>query len=1261
MSRTEDPRFHRQGALVELTFDGEPVEAIEGETIAAALVAAGRHTLGHDRDGNPRGLFCGMGVCFECLVSVDGGPGVRACLAKVAPGMRVRSLDYRVALDASPAPIPESRAARETGAGERRADDRRQGERANDERHQGERAEDEEDECEGVECEGVECEGVEGEEVEGEGFKDEAVEGEEVEGERFKDEAVEGEEVEGEGFEDEGIEGEEVEGEEVEGEKGPARRCDLLILGAGPAGLAAAEAAARHGRTVIVVDERPEPGGQYFKPLAPSQAFSAGRPADEQYAEGRALLERTLSAGAEIISGATAWSAHRAESGEITLALTSSPHPPPSPGQAPPPSSGQAPPPGSGQAEPARPGVLDRQSSGQAEPARPGVLDRQSSGQAEPARSGVLDRQSSGQAEPASPGVLDRQSSGQAEPARPGVLDRQSSGQAEPARPGVLDRQSSGQAEPPKVGCPELRGDREPGDRQEAGCPEFVSGQKAGCPELGGGPELGGDPEPGDRQRSGCPELVSAGQLIVASGAYERAVPFPGWTLPGVVTTGAAQSLLRSYRVAVGKRVLVAGNGPLNLQVASELIAAGVHVVAVAETAPAPLPKRAGAALRALWEAPALVWAGLAYRRTLRARGVPVLHGHRIAAVEGEGRVSRALLEPVDGAGARRTLDVDAVCVGYGFLPSNEIARLLGCEFDAIGPGHLVPRRGGEGRTTVPNVFLVGDGGAFGGARVAMAEGRLAAAAALRASGVAVPPDAPAERALARHRRFQRALWALFAAPDPGLELAEDDTLVCRCESVSLARVRALVRGGARDLRALKCASRAGMGRCQGRYCTANLARLLERETGALPDARALFAPQVPAKPVPVDALAAERPEWSGYRPAPVDAPVGAIPRARAAPGTDADVLVIGAGVVGICAAYDLARAGVSTLLVDRGAPNGQASGGNAGSLHLQLLSFDAAAGATETRSPALRTLALQAEGIALWQALAEELGADLELQITGGLMVAESAADLAFLERKTAAERSVGVEAEVIGPAELRALAPAVSSAMIGAAYCPGEGKINPLAATPAILAAACEAGLATRFGVAVTGIERAGGGYLVATDAGAIRCRRIVNAAGGWSRAIAALAGLDLPVLSAPQQMIVTEPAAPLVGHLLAHAHRHLTMKQARSGNLIIGGGWFAGFDPALGRPVTLPESIGGNLWAARRVVPAVAGLNVIRTWAAVGVSIDGAPILGEAPGHPGFYNAVGANGYTMGPIMGRVTAELITTGHAEHDIRGFTLERF
>jgi glycine/D-amino acid oxidase-like deaminating enzyme len=118
---------------------------------------------------------------------------------------------------------------------------------------------------------------------------------------------------------------------------------------------------------------------------------------------------------------------------------------------------------------------------------------------------------------------------------------------------------------------------------------------------------------------------------------------------------------------------------------------------------------------------------------------------------------------------------------------------------------------------------------------------------------------------------------------------------------------------------------------------------------------------------------------------------------------------------------------------------------------------------------------------------------------------------------------------------------------------------------------------------------------------------------------------------------------------------------MKQLGSGGLVIGGAWTAQYSPGQNLNVTTRPSVEGNLWVAGRVLPQLAGLHVLRTWAGMNVNIDGAPIVGEAPGAPGFYNAVTSNGYTLAPAVGRITADLLTRGRTDVDVTPYRLDRF
>jgi thioredoxin reductase len=358
-------------------------------------------------------------------------------------------------------------------------------------------------------------------------------------------------------------------------------------------------------------------------------------------------------------------------------------------------------------------------------------------------------------------------------------------------------------------------------------------------------------------------------RLVLATGAYERGVPVPGWTLPGFMTTGAAQTLMRAYQVLPGRRVLVTGNGPLNLQVAAEIVRDGGEVVALCELAAFRSPRRAPAAARMALATPALMAEGARLAAVIHRARVPVLTGWAVVRAEGDGAVERAVVARIDAAGravagTERVFDVEAICAGYGFLPSNELARTLGAahRFEPA-RGQLAAVVDGRGRSSLDGVWIAGDSGGTGGARLARAVGFLAgldAARSLRRSPSTSleGEEREAKRERDRSRRFQAALWGLFAAPRLVDQLALPDTLVCRCEEVSLAAVNASFADGAGAIGAVKRVTRAGMGRCQGRYCASILAAIAARRGAAELTEEDWFAPAPPFKPMPVAEAAAD-------------------------------------------------------------------------------------------------------------------------------------------------------------------------------------------------------------------------------------------------------------------------------------------------------------------------------------------------------------------------------------------------------------------
>ena len=547
------------GRELKFRFDGETITALEGETIAAALSAAGIVAFRRTPSGAPRGLYCGMGACFDCVRDRE-----RPHRPPRLHGKSRRWHGGHRRVPAQPAPLVPDPST--------------------------ETAED--------------------------------------------------------------------------------QACDVLVAGAGPAGLAAAIAAAEAGASVIVLDEREAPGGQFHKPLYPSHADAAP---DAQFREGNDLRKRAAAAGVTIETSATVWGAFAAD--EVAA---------------------------------------------------------------------------------------------------------------------IVDARAI---------------------------------------------------------------TFHPRRLILAPGAHERPVPVPGWTLPGVMTTGALQTLARAQRVSPAARVLIAGNGPLNLQLACELIAGGVQVAAVVEAAPWPGAAALAHSWKMLRSDPSLARQGVHYVATLSRAGVPVLWASRVAALEGEERV--AAVRIVTPSGERR-FEAGVVALNLGFQPETGLARALDIphRFVDLGLGHLATEADADGHTAVAGVFAVGDGATLGGSRIALARGRLAGLAAARELGFKAPDDAAARKLLARAQAFQDALWTLFRPPPP--EELDDATIVCRCEEITAGQLRAELAAGLHSLAALKKATRAGMGRCQGRFCAATVARLCPDA----PAAENFAAPRLPIKPVPAAALMFEAGEF---------------------------------------------------------------------------------------------------------------------------------------------------------------------------------------------------------------------------------------------------------------------------------------------------------------------------------------------------------------------------------------------------------------
>jgi glycine/D-amino acid oxidase-like deaminating enzyme len=377
----------------------------------------------------------------------------------------------------------------------------------------------------------------------------------------------------------------------------------------------------------------------------------------------------------------------------------------------------------------------------------------------------------------------------------------------------------------------------------------------------------------------------------------------------------------------------------------------------------------------------------------------------------------------------------------------------------------------------------------------------------------------------------------------------------------------------------------------------------------------------------------------------------------------ECDVLVVGGGIVGMCASLDLAREGRDVVMVDDGRHSGTTA--NAGSLHVQMQSRFVRL-YPDLVPNVERSLPLYPASVQRWRDLADELAADMEIRITGGLMVAEDAQEYEFLAAKCAREQALGLDVHMIDRAELTRIAPYLGEAVFGAELCRQEGKLNPLRANEALRVALDALGVRRLPRSRVAGLCPVGRRMAAVVEDGEGRrelsAGHVVLAAGAGVAELAAMLGARIPTEAEPLHMNITEAAPPLIGHLVQHADRMITLKQLGAGNVVIGGGWPARFAGPDRFPTVEPASMVANLGLAQHIVPRLGAMRVIRTWAGVNTTADGQCILGPVPGHPAVTVAVpGDAGYTLGPLVGRIAAALAAGRDPGIDVAAYAPARF
>lgn len=315
---------------------------------------------------------------------------------------------------------------------------------------------------------------------------------------------------------------------------------------------------------------------------------------------------------------------------------------------------------------------------------------------------------------------------------------------------------------------------------------------------------------------------VSAGRaLLLAGGAQERPVPFPGWTLPGVMSAGAAQILMKSAGM-LPRGAILAGSGPLLYLVASQLIHAGAPPVALVETQTRAMMARAAWHLPGALRCSPVLVKGLGLLRRIRAAGVPQYTGAGGFRVE-PGKDGEITFH-FTAKGRAQQITAPLLLTHQGVVPATHMSRAAGVSHRWNQTQQAYQPEVDEfGRTNVAGIHIAGDGAGISGAEAAAFAGELAALDILRQAG-RIPGDAfearaaPVRKVLKRARAVRPFLDAAYAPPADVLA-PEGETIVCRCEEITAAEIRQSVTEGAAGPRQVKTATRAGMGPCQGRMC----------------------------------------------------------------------------------------------------------------------------------------------------------------------------------------------------------------------------------------------------------------------------------------------------------------------------------------------------------------------------------------------------------------------------------------------------------
>ena len=350
---------------------------------------------------------------------------------------------------------------------------------------------------------------------------------------------------------------------------------------------------------------------------------------------------------------------------------------------------------------------------------------------------------------------------------------------------------------------------------------------------------------------SGVEKTLTVEKLILTTGAYDRSIPFTGWELPGSMTPGAAQALLKGHGVIAGKKILISGTGPFLLPVAVGLAEAGAEVLGIVE---AHSPLRWLRSPLALVLNPQKALELLYYLRKIRKYSLKVYFGRAIIGFSGSTATLSKVKSNLESKGAATQIQCDVVASGWGFNPDVTLGGILGCDQRVDRDGSVIFSVDREQRSTVPNIWIAGEATGIGGADLALAEGKIAARSALNG---AIPFSLKFKRF--RLQLFATALQRSYPVGNGWQGWIKPETKICRCEEVSHSEIcQSVTELSAQDSRTSKLFTRAGMGLCQGRVCSRNVSEIIAWESGCkvLDQERISYSNRPIAAPISLGVLA---------------------------------------------------------------------------------------------------------------------------------------------------------------------------------------------------------------------------------------------------------------------------------------------------------------------------------------------------------------------------------------------------------------------